>query len=105
MTPSPLRWVLVAAFAVAVGHLTWHSVVGPPLPPEYVVGGDGPALTGPDPATKHLYLRRELHLTQRPRRAWVEVVTRDRVRLYVNGRYVAARSLDGVNVGVVADLT
>lgn len=105
MAPSPLSWVLVAGFAASVGHLTWHAVAGPPLPPEYVVGGDGPALAGPDPQARQLYLRREFHLPQRPRRAWVEVVTRDRVRLYVNGRFVAGRQLDGVPVGVVADLT
>jgi hypothetical protein len=100
-----VRWALVIAFAVAVGHLAWHALVGPTFVPEYQVGGEGPALTGLDPEHRHLYLRRELYLSRRPRRAWLQVIGRDRLRVYVNGRFVGSQALPGFPVAVVADPT
>src|SRR2546421_4204971 len=93
-----VRGGLVAAFALAVGHRAWHAVVGPPATPKYFVGGQVDALTGHDPAAKHLYLRRTLHLPRRPRRAWLQVLGRDRLRLYVNGSLVEEQQFDGYPV-------
>src|SRR5438270_13990000 len=86
--------LLVATFALAVGHLAWNAAVGPPVAADYFIGGQVDALVGPNPAAKHLYLRRQLYLSQRPRHAWVRVLARDHVTLYVNGQLVAQESLD-----------
>jgi hypothetical protein len=99
-----VRCLLVLAFAAAVGHVAWHALVGPPLPPEYFVEGDGRTLAGADPADKALYLRRLLFLSRRPRHAWLEVVGRDRLVLYVNGAKVAEKSRPGFPAALVADL-
>lgn len=97
--------LIVTAFAVAVGHLAWHTRIGPPALPKYFVGGDVPVLTGTDPSAKQLYLRRELYLSRPPLHAWIQVLTRDRVGVYVNGALVADKTLDGFPVAVLADLT
>ena len=46
MAVRRVSWALVAAFAAAVGHLAWGTAAGPPAPPDYEVGGAGPALAG-----------------------------------------------------------
>src|SRR5258708_7139997 len=97
--------VIVAAFAVAVGHLAWHTLAGPCATPKYFVGGEAPALAGHDPGDKHLYLRRELYLSRPPRHAWIQVLGQDRLSLYVNGELVADKALDGFPVAILADLT
>src|SRR4051812_20193410 len=100
-----LRWWIVAAFAVAVGHLAWRALFVPPLEQGTLVGGEVTALAGPDAGEKQLYLRRLLHLSQRPRAAWLQVLGRDRLRLYVNGKLVDQQVHDGFPVAIVADLT
>jgi hypothetical protein len=97
------RSVLVVAFAVAVGHLTWHAVVGPPVVPEYKVGGKMLGLCGHDPEERHLYLRREYYLPSLPRRAWLQVLGRDKLKVYVNGRLLASQAMAGFPVAVVED--
>src|SRR5262245_37647412 len=104
MSGRAVRGLLVAAFAVALGHLAWRAGLGPPLAPDYLVSSDGVALAGTDPQPCKLYLRRELYLSQRPRYAWLQVVACDRVRLYVNGRFLAGQHLDGMPVAVLVDL-
>src|ERR1700730_5176918 len=104
MAARASRFLLVVVFAAGVGHLGWHARVGPRLAPDYFVGGRVPALSGTHPDKKLLYLRRKLHLAHRPRRAWLQVVGRDRVQLYVNGQHVASQVSDGFGVAVVADL-
>src|SRR4051794_36236726 len=98
-----IRCALLLAFALVVGHVAWHSFVGPALVPEYPVGGDVLALSGTQPQDRCLYLRREFYLTRRPRRAWVQGVGRDRLRLYINGRFLAGQSMPGSAVAVLAD--
>jgi hypothetical protein len=104
MAQRSLRWLLVVGFAAAVGHYAWNAVVGPPFVPEYKIGGDVPVLLGTDPTRKQLYLRREFYLTQLPRRAWVQVLGRDQVNLFVNGLAMGEMSKSGYDVAVVADL-
>src|SRR5262245_52289686 len=105
MLGQSVRWGLVIAFAVTVGHLAWNSLIGPPSEPDYCIGGYAPALVGSDPNAKVLYLRRELFLPRRPRHAWLQLVGHDRVRVFVNGRLLQDRKLDGFPVGIVADAT
>jgi hypothetical protein len=95
---------LVTAFAVGVGHLAWHALVGPSPLPCYFVGGEVTAFQGPSPDSRLLYLRRKLYLSQQPRHAWLQVLARDQVRLYVNGQLVNQQESDGFTVGLVADL-
>src|SRR5262245_52695136 len=105
MKETALPGLIVAAFAVALGHLVWQSSLGPPPEPGYVVGGDVLGLAAPDAGAKHLYLRRTLYLSQRPRHAWIQVLARDRLEVFVNGKLVQKKTLDGFPVAVVADLT
>jgi hypothetical protein len=96
----------IVAFACAVGHVAWHSYLGPTDIPDYVIGGDNlTGLTGLDPDAKHLYLRRLLFLPQRPRHAWLQVLGHDAAVLYVNGRLVAQQENEGFPVALVCDLT
>jgi hypothetical protein len=104
MKGRALSFLLVALFALALGHLAWGALAGPPMIPDYLVGGDAPALSGADPEARQLYLRRELYLSQHPRYAWISVVGRDRLHLYVNGTLVGSASGDGFNVAVVEDI-
>jgi hypothetical protein len=96
---------LVVAFAVVFGHLLWGAWLGPAPQPVHVVGGEFMALMPPDPSARHLYARRELYLPQQPRHAWIQVIARDRLELFVNGMMVQRKTLDGFSVAVVADLT
>lgn len=97
--------LLIAAFAAALGHLSWHAWVGPPVTPTYQVGGELLAMASPDPEAKNLYLRRSLHLSQRPRHAWIQVLGRDLMLLHVNGQLVEQVELPAYPVAIVADLT
>jgi 4-amino-4-deoxy-L-arabinose transferase-like glycosyltransferase len=100
------RFLSIVAFSCAVGHLAWHSYLGPTDVPDYVAGGDTlTGLTGLDPAAKHLYLRHLLFLPQRPRHAWLQVLGHDSVSVYVNGRLLAQDDNEGFPVGLVCDLT
>src|SRR5262245_56620644 len=105
MSPHVVRAGLVVAFASALGHLAWHTWFGRALVPDYMVGGKVCALCGPNRDARQLYVRREICLSQRPRHAWLQVLGRDRLRLYVNGRFLAQQSLPGFPVAVLADLT
>jgi hypothetical protein len=101
-----MQWSLVTAFSIALGHLAWNSQLGPTPTPKYFVGGEEvPALAGPDPEAKQLYLRREIYLRQLPRHSWIQVIGHDRLVVVVNGELVAREVLDGFPVSVVADLT
>jgi 4-amino-4-deoxy-L-arabinose transferase-like glycosyltransferase len=100
------RFLSIVVFACAVGHLAWHSFLGPTDVPDYVVGGDNlTGLIGLDPAAKHLYLRHLLFLPQRPRHAWLQILGHDAVAVYVNGRPLAQDENEGFPVGLVCDLT
>jgi 4-amino-4-deoxy-L-arabinose transferase-like glycosyltransferase len=103
MTRRLVGWLPVAAFAIAVGHLAWHALVGPPVPPKYYISGDV-VLTGTDPDERQLHLRRELYLAQQPRQAWLEVLSRDNLRVYVNGHLLGNIRHNGFDVGAVVDL-
>jgi hypothetical protein len=96
---------LALGFAAAVGHVAWNAFAGPPPMPEYHVEADGPILCGPDPTQKVLYLRRTLFLKERPRHAWLEVVGRDRLQVYVNGRVAGEKNRAGFAVAVVINIT
>jgi hypothetical protein len=100
------RFLSIVVFSWAVGHLAWHSLLGPTDVPDYVAGGDNlTALTSLDPATKQLYLRHLLFLPQRPRHAWLQVLGHDVMSVYVNGRLLAQEDNEGFPVGLVCDLT
>ncbi len=99
------RRLLLIAFSAALGHLAWHALVGPPPSTEYLVSGNGQALAGADEHDRQLYVRRSLYLPRPPRHAWLQVVGRDRFRLYVNSRFLSEQILDGFPVATVVDLT
>lgn len=99
------RWFLVAIFSIALGHLAWHSLVGPTPIPTIFVGGEVPALCAPEPERKVLYVRRQLFLNQNPRHAWIQVLGHDRIHLYVNGTLVEEIIQDGFDVALVDDLS
>jgi hypothetical protein len=97
-------WPLVLLFAAVVGHSAWR-IWGPPAGERYFVGGDVQALTGADPTATHLYLRRAIYCPERPRHAWLEVIGRDRIQVYVNEVEVAKHASDGFGVAAVLDIT
>jgi hypothetical protein len=105
MTGRAAPYLAVAAFAAAVGHLTWHALVAPrAVSGSYFVCADGTALRGPDPEAKQLYLRRTLYLSQPARHAWIQVMGRDLIQLYVNGHMLETRRLDSFAVAIVQDI-
>ena len=87
---------MVGMFALAVGHLAWVSVVGPPFAPDYFIGGGGKAaaLIGTDPQSKVLYLRRNYYLSKRPRHAWIKAIAHDELWVFVNGMLVEVAQID-----------
>src|SRR5437868_14431388 len=99
-----VRWFVVSAFALALGHLCWHAQVGPALPPRYTAQQEGVVLAAPDPEAKQVYLRHPLYLSQRPLHAWIQILGRDQLQLLVNGRHVDQAAQDGFEVAIVADL-
>ena len=103
MSSARLRWAIITVFSITVGHCGWLTF-WPRTTPAYYVGGEIPALIGSSEA-KNLYLRRSFHLSQRPRHAWLQVLSGDRLNLYVNGDFVASRTPDGTTQGVVVDIT
>jgi hypothetical protein len=105
MQRPSLRYLLVLLFALPVGHVAWRVYLAPREESEYIAGGELPALAGADPDARHLFLRRTLHLPQKPRHAWLELLATDRVHLLVNGHFVESKRLDGYCVAIVADLT
>ncbi len=96
--------LILAAFSAGVGHLAW-STFGVPRAPDYVVGGEVTTLRAPEPRGKRLYLRRCFHLPRRPKHAWVQVLARDRLELFLNGKRLDQRTADGYPVALVVDLT
>jgi hypothetical protein len=103
MKRTLVRGTLLVTFAIAVGHLMWVALLGPPQVPKYLVGGNMPALVGSNPAAKQLYLRREVYLTQRPLHAWLQVLSHDRVTLYVNGQLLVDKTAAGFDAAIVTD--
>src|SRR5437870_1396949 len=99
-----IQAVILLAFSVVMGQFVWHSV-GPPNSPDYFLGGTAAALTGPDPEMRHLYLRHKFYLSERPRHAWLQALTRGHVRIYVNGKTLADRSPDGFMGAILVDPT
>src|SRR5947209_3313919 len=95
--------LVVAAFAAALGHLAWGTFFGPPAAPKYFVGGEVRALSGTDPEAKQLYLRHRIWLSQRPRRAWLQVLGRDQVTLFINGKLIEKQTYKGFPVAVMAE--
>jgi hypothetical protein len=104
MPRRAIRFALVVAFAVVVGHLAW-GIFAAPASPEYLVGGETMLLTGTDPAARNLYLRRTIYMPQHPDHAWIQALAYDELRLYVNGHLVQGSRLEGFPVAVLADLT
>ena len=82
--------LITCVLAAIVGHYLWLRY-GPTEQPQYVMSHDGLVLAGVDPADKHLYLRRTIVLTQPSRHAWIELLTRDKVVLFVNDQQLALR--------------
>src|SRR5262249_10058281 len=99
-----LQIIILSAFALVTGQFVWHTF-GPPSAPEYFVGGVSSALTGPDPDTRHLYLRHKFYLSERPRHAWLQMLTRGQARIYVNGKMMAERGPDGYMGAILVDPT
>jgi 4-amino-4-deoxy-L-arabinose transferase-like glycosyltransferase len=98
------RWLIVAAFSVCLGQLVWGTF-GDPTPPDYFVGGNLVALTNPDAQAKQLYLRRTIYLRERPRHAWLQILSGDSLDVFVNGERLAAKTQEGFAVGIVEDPT
>jgi hypothetical protein len=96
--------LIVAAFSAVLGHLVYHTVAGPAITPQYMVGGEMTVFKPADPTVKQLYLRRMLYLTQRPRHAWIQVLAQDQVIVYVNGQLVVRKMLEGFPVAVLEDI-
>jgi hypothetical protein len=98
--------VLQIVFAAAVGHVAWQTVFGPPVSGNYFVGGsDLPALTSPHPEFKNLYLRRNLYLSQQPRRAWLQLLGKDEVWLIINGNFVEEQDIPGFPIATVVEIS
>ena len=101
------RWthlLILAAFSAGLGHWLWR-VFGPSTATDYVVGGDVTTLKAPEPRAKTLYLRRSIYLPRRPRSAWIEVLGRDRLEVFVNGKSLGLRENAGYAVALLADVT
>src|SRR5262245_54246445 len=99
-----VQTVILLVFSVVTGHYAWRQF-GPPVSPDYFVGGFLPALTAPDPDTRHLYLRHKFYVSERPRHAWLQTLTRGYIRIYVNGKVLAERSPDGYMGAILVDAT
>jgi hypothetical protein len=97
--------LIAIAFAIGIGHLAWNTLAGPPPDLAYMVGGDVPVYSAPDPAARKLYLRRELYLAVRPQHAWIQLLGYDHLRLYVNEQMVEDKQFDGFTVAILADLS
>jgi len=99
--------VCLVVFSIALGHFAWQAYLGP-APGFCTYVGErepAPALVGADPKARQLYLRRELYLTQQPRHAWIQVLSRDQVEVFCNGKLVQRARLDGYPVAILAELT
>jgi 4-amino-4-deoxy-L-arabinose transferase-like glycosyltransferase len=98
------HFLILAALGAGLGHWLWRLLGPTPTPSDYVVGGNVTTLRAPESHAKVLYLRRPLYLPQRPLSAWIEVVARDRLEVFVNGKSVGLRENAGYAVAVIADL-
>ncbi|MGA2033382.1 MAG: glycosyltransferase family 39 protein, partial [Thermoguttaceae bacterium] len=96
--------LIVLAFSLALGWLAWR-VFGPAYVPKYFVGGPVTALASCDPDAKVLYLRYTLHLSQRPRHAWLQVLARDQLAVYINGALLISKENSGLTATALADPT
>jgi hypothetical protein len=105
MRSRAVRVALVIAFAVCLGHGLWYGWLGPTPRPEYRVGGEVSVLTAPDGDAPQLYLRRQIFVSKRPRHAWIQLLGRDSVDLFVNGQYLGRSQSHGMPVANVVDLT
>jgi hypothetical protein len=96
------RWSLIAVFSLPVGHIAWHGMIGPSPTPSYFIENEGMVFSSPHADSTNLYLRRTFWVNQRPRHAWLQVLGRDRVEVYINGRLLQEADLPGFAVGVAA---
>jgi hypothetical protein len=94
---------IFTAFGVGLGHGLFLTF-GPAGVAEYRVGGTLEVLRAPEPRGRSLYLRRTLHLAERPRWAWVQLLGPDHVELYANGVQVQKAESDADSVTFAADL-
>jgi len=85
-----------------MGHGLW-LFCGSSTAPVYSIGGEVSVLEGADDA-KNVYLRRSFALARLPRHAWIQVISSDRLRLYVNGIIVARHLSLGHTQGTVVDI-
>src|SRR4051812_21290835 len=99
-----LRAAILIGFAAAVGHLAWTTLFAPPAPYDAEIVGEFPAFVSPDDEPRPFSLRRALYLPQRPGAAGVRILSHDRVRLMVNGRWIETQTLDGYDVAITADI-
>lgn len=104
MRRRAIEGLVLVSFVLVLSHIAWHAFVAPLPASQYMVGGQVQALFAPGSDAKRLYLRRQLFLPRQPRHAWVQVLGRDHVSLYVNGVLAKEATLDGFPLALVVDL-
>jgi hypothetical protein len=108
--PRGLQLVLLMGLAVAAGDFAFRTT-HPSATPEYMVTANVRPLslaTDSQPSdSKHLYLRRSLHLTRVPEYAWIQLLGHDVLKLQVNGRLVGSTERSGQRqiAALVTDIT
>jgi len=100
--------LLLTLFAASMAHFI-NAAWRPVTRNEYPIGGGMTALSGADCDGIHgkqLYLRRNLYLPQQPRYGWLQVVGRDRLRVFVNGKQLANPNAPhwGFDAGALIDI-
>jgi hypothetical protein len=95
---------IVIAFAATAGHVAW-TTFGTAARWECRVGGELETLRAADASARNLYLRRSLFLAEAPRSAWIQVIGRGKLELYVNGNSLGREKSDVSPVAIIADLT
>ena len=96
--------LILVAFGAVTAQVAWLAF-GPTDGSNETVGGRLETLRAEEPRGKNLYLRRTFYLPQRPRSAWINVIGRDEIELYVNGRTVEMRKSELTPAVIVADLS
>lgn len=102
-TSYPVKVAIVLAFSVLLGHLSW-SVWFAREAPEHFAEGTTRALRSPDESATALYVRRTLHLPEKPENAWIQVLARDRLAVHVNQKLVSRRRDDHHEVGTIRSI-
>ena len=99
-----IRWLIILVFSLSMGHFLWRAF-GPADSPTHFIGGEVSALQSPTSGNLHFYLRRTFFLPRRPQHAWIEVLSRDKMSIYLNGVRIDGAKMSNYSVGALADIT